>query len=678
MSTALFSWEHTAPSYQHASAEAYAAFLREYLGKSRSVPFYLRMQEQFIQAYPDLQTWFEVPLTERIGRVYGESDHTFHMFHRPSYLARAYLYYLVLTGSIRFDWDWLLPIRLDVWEILAHFHMDLGLPTLLEKAVELGYSRLSATHSLKWVLCRVFLHEPYAVLGQRVGTLALEFIEAVRQFSTRPDLDQLYGSVEQYHRQRRGYQSHMHLAHVVLYHTGCTPVEPHRIMPLYAQRPGLKPRMETVVTKYLASRRLTHAPNTVEKMNLTLRHFGAWLAQTCPEVETFAQVTREQILAFAEALETMPMPRTGQPLAAWSKIRCLSCLSIFFRETAAWGWEDVPGRPLLGPGDLPKTPLRVPRYIPADELSRLMEAIRTLACPFQQAALLIARWSGARRDEIRRLSEDCLDQYPDGTARLRIPAGKTKRERLVPLNDEAAKAIRCVQAARTGERGFRDSYTGVMTHYLFMHHGKLLSANYLFDAPLTKACQAAGLTTADGKRLISPHRFRHTVGTQLAEKGAKLRTIMSVLGHSSVGMSMVYAYISDQEVLKEYQSVLGPGATIAGPCADTLRAGTLSASAVDWLKTNFFKTELELGHCLRLPQEGPCECDWYLTCAKFVTTPEYAPRLRQRRRIEQVLVEDAAAHGWQREVERHRCTLRRLEQLLTDLGQPIDGALAMD
>src|SRR5260370_602309 len=98
---------------------------------------------------------------------------------------------------------------------------------------------------------------------------------------------------------------------------------------------------------------------------------------------------------------------------------------------------------------------------------------------------------------------------------------------------------------RTGERGFRDSYTGVVTHYLFMNHGKLLSANYLFDAPLTRTCQAAGLTTADGKRLIHPHRFRHTVGTQLAEKGAKLRTIMSVLGHSSVGMSMVYAYADD-------------------------------------------------------------------------------------------------------------------------------------
>jgi hypothetical protein len=50
-------------------------------------------------------------------------------------------------------------------------------------------------------------------------------------------------------------------------------------------------------------------------------------------------------------------------------------------------------------------------------------------------------------------------------------------------------------------------------------------------------------------------------------------------------------------------------------------AGQLGQDALDWFKTNFYKTELELGHCLRLPQEGPCECDLYLTCAKFVTTP---------------------------------------------------------
>jgi hypothetical protein len=33
----------------------------------------------------------------------------------------------------------------------------------------------------------------------------------------------------------------------------------------------------------------------------------------------------------------------------------------------------------------------------------------------------VARWSGARRDEIRRLAVYCLDTYPDGHTRLRIP-----------------------------------------------------------------------------------------------------------------------------------------------------------------------------------------------------------------------------------------------------------------
>jgi hypothetical protein len=314
----------------------------------------------------------------------------------------------------------------------------------------------------------------------------------------------------------------------------------------------------------------------------------------------------------------------------------------------------------------------VPRYIPEDELERLMTAIRALPCPYQRAALLIARWSGARRDEIRRLSVDCLEAYPDGTPRLRIPAGKTRQERLVPLNEEVAEAIRVLQADRRGERGFRDDLTGKSTRYLFMHHGKLFSGSYLFQAPLKVACEMAGLVTADGKPTISPHRFRHTVGTQLAERGARLRTIMNVLGHASATMSMVYTHISDPEVLKDYRAVLGPGSTIAGPFAEALRAGEVSAADIDWLQTNFFKTELELGHCLRLPQEGPCECDLYLNCAKFITTREYAPRLRQRRQVELQLIEDAQSHGWQREVERHSCAVTRIDQLLADLGESID------
>lgn len=85
-------------------------------------------------------------------------------------------------------------------------------------------------------------------------------------------------------------------------------------------------------------------------------------------------------------------------------------------------------------------------------------------------------------------------------------------------------------------------------------------------------------------------------------------------------MAMVYTSVGDPEVLRDYLAVLGPGVALAGPLAPTLRAGDLPTSTVEWLKSNSFKTELPPGHCLRLPEEGPCECDLALTCAKFVTT----------------------------------------------------------
>ncbi|MGI5401421.1 tyrosine-type recombinase/integrase [Streptomyces sp. CA-135486] len=280
----------------------------------------------------------------------------------------------------------------------------------------------------------------------------------------------------------------------------------------------------------------------------------------------------------------------------------------------------------------------------------------------------------ARRTEIRKLHLDCLDAYPDGTARLRLAAGKSLKERTVPLHEEAAEAIRELARLRHGQpdRGPVDSDLGEPVRYLFLRNGTLAHPDYLFANPLREICAELSILNGEGKAAIHAHRFRHTLGTELAEKGARMQTIMKVLGHKSPGMSMTYTHISDPTVLADYQAVLQPGAVIAGPLADTLRAGRLDQDALDWLKTNFYKTGLELGRCLRLPQEGPCECDLYLTCAKFVTTPQYAPRLRQRLCVERQLAADAESRGWEREVDRHQRTADRITSLLDDLGEPHD------
>ena len=172
---------------------------------------------------------------------------------------------------------------------------------------------------------------------------------------------------------------------------------------------------------------------------------------------------------------------------------------------------------------------------------------------------------------------------------------------------------------------------------------------------------------------MSAHRLRHTLGTQLAENGARIQTIMTILGHKSAAMSMIYSRISDPEVRRQYEAALTAGNRMAGPAAEALMNDKLDDQALHWLQTNFLKTELELGHCLRLPAEGPCECELMLSCPKFLTTSEYVPRLQARLNREKDLIADAQLRGWPREVERHEATQRRIRKLLTDLDESLGG-----
>lgn len=634
----------------------------------------LRYYRSFRDRWPDLAGWFAASLAERVGRLPGES------FQRPSFpashRARPYLMYLGLGGYATFDYPWMFAVgQLRVHDQAALLGLDLGTTALVEEAIALGYSKPAANQAMHWSAARIVLRNGLTAVTGITGEQIAEVLEAIRLFPEHPEFASFYTSAQQFYEGlAKSWITHLHQLGVVLFHRGQVATQPRKLMPSWKPPMALPPRMLAAAQKWLAARRLTDAPSTVDKLELAVRVFGHWLIEQHPEITTFAGVTREHCLDWIGHIAEAPTERTGKPLGVMSRIQRISGLSQFFRDTAVWQYADVPGYTLIGAGDAPKYPQKVPRFIPGHELDRLMPAIDALACPFQRAALLVARWSGARRTEIQKLPLDCLDRYPDGTPRLRLSGRKTYKERVVPLHEDAAEALQKVIDLRKNapERPFTDERTGEEIRCLFMSHGKLLSTYYLFETPIQDACKAVGLVRPGGRGTVSAHRFRHTVGTQLAERGAKLHTIMKVLGHTSVNMALVYAQISDQEVLRDYQAVLGPGATIAGPAADELRNGTLPDASIDWLQINFFKTELELGRCLRLPAEGPCECDLYLTCAKFVTTPEYAPRLRARRQVEQTLAQDAAQRGWDREVERHRCTSERIKKLLADLGQPFD------
>src|SRR5680860_1474688 len=74
----------------------------------------------------------------------------------------------------------------------------------------------------------------------------------------------------------------------------------------------------------------------------------------------------------------------------------VTLITRFVTETAAWGWNNVPARVLCTRSDIPKMPKPLPRFIPDHEIAKLMTAVEQLPNPYQRAALIVARWSGAR------------------------------------------------------------------------------------------------------------------------------------------------------------------------------------------------------------------------------------------------------------------------------------------
>lgn len=619
----------------------------------------LKHARHFIRLYPDLTEWLRASLVERLGSTKIRRGSAY-----ACAAARPYLYFLVQQGLLVLDWPWIIGAQSHVLPITT-------LPppvqefsaSLCARLLALGY-RSSGLWKVERAIRYFFVRHGVAVVDIDEADLD-EFAQVLSGFPERDDAITIYGSPEHLRRTLAELKTMLFTFRAALYHKYRINRPPKKeVAP--PKRLQVKPAMQQFIERYAQARLALHArPGTVGKLRNAGNHFADWLLTNHPSVESFGEATREQVLAYGAGL-------VSAGVNVETQITRLSSLSVMFHDATAWGWPEAPPRPLIGYRDLPKRPNRVPRFIPAEELDRLMTAIRTLECPYQHAALIIARWSGARRGEISRLELDCLDSYLDGTPRLRVPAGKTATERMVPLHPDAAEAIRELQQIAGPARGFKDELSGRESLRLFVRQGRRLSTSYLFEVSLQMACERAGLLDPEGRAMITAHRFRHTVGTELVEGGARLHTVMKMLGHTSTGMTLVYAHLSDATLREEYLKVLGPGAQIAGPLAATLRAGAMPLDSIAWLKTNFFRTELELGHCLRLPEEGPCECDLYLTCAKFVTTPAYAPRLRERRLREIALAEDARGRGFAREVERHECTHRRIEQLLGELGEAID------
>lgn len=121
--------------------------------------------------------------------------------------------------------------------------------------------------------------------------------------------------------------------------------------------------------------------------------------------------------------------------------------------------------------------------------------------------------------------------------RMIVVRGKGGRERLVPLNDAARRAMADYLALRAEKDA--DS------KWLFPSFGESghLSRQH-FARELKAVAAAAGLRA----ERVSPHVLRHAFASHLLQNGADLRVVQTLLGHSDISTTQIYTHVLEERL----------------------------------------------------------------------------------------------------------------------------------
>jgi len=306
---------------------------------------------------------------------------------------------------------------------------------------------------------------------------------------------------------------------------------------------------EDLVAAWLRQRELDGRTSaaTLRAYGSDLRAFTAWLQRAGRELTA---VTRFELRRYLVELEQQGLVATS----VQRKLASLRGLFAFLHEKGAI--EQDPARLLRGP----KTPRRVPRFLTTTEVDRL------LAQPFadtpqgrrDRAVLEVLYSTGCRVAECAALRQADVD-LDEGVVRLR---GKGQKQRLALLGAPAREAVRAWLPGRRAllqQTGRRDPEALFLNRF-----GRPLSARWLFATVAARA-QQAGLQTA-----LTPHVLRHSFATHLLDRGADLRTVQELLGHSRLVTTEIYTHVSIGRLREVYdrahpQGRANTGATAAAP-----------------------------------------------------------------------------------------------------------------
>ena len=186
--------------------------------------------------------------------------------------------------------------------------------------------------------------------------------------------------------------------------------------------------------------------------------------------------------------------------------------------------------------ELPKLQKRNPVYLTLSESEKVINAIKLEENEFNRARdlciILIFLTCGLRISELTGIN---IESIKDDKLNV---IGKGNKERTVFLNENCLYAIKCYLKLRP--------ITPDTTALFISSHKKRIS-NRSIQIRLKKYIQVAGLDP----NIYTPHKLRHTAATLMYKYGdVDIRTIQSILGHTSVATTQIYTHLDDDDIKK--------------------------------------------------------------------------------------------------------------------------------
>jgi integrase len=320
--------------------------------------------------------------------------------------------------------------------------------------------------------------------------------------------------------------------------------------------------------------------------------------------------------------------------------------------------------------DYPKRRDRLPRALAEQVMTQLEQPdnLDRFDNPAYRLITVILMRCGLRVTDALRLPADCVVTDADQAPYLRYFNHKMRREALVPI-DEELRALLGEQRQRNDQR-WPTGIALLLPRPTKNIDGQVPIGSATYRMALRRWLDRCDIRDAHGEPVhLTPHQWRHTLGTRLVNKDVPQEVVRRILDHDSPQMTAHYARLNDDTVRRHWEAARKVNAE-----GETVRIDpnhTLAEAA--WAKQRLGRATQSLpnGYC-GLPVQKSCpHANACLTCPLFVTTADFLPQHRAQRQQTLELITAAEARGQTRLVEMNQQVATNLNKIITSLE---DGA----